>query len=151
IDAAGVDWDGKPTGTGGNPETGPFYIEGAEPGDVLVVRFEKIETNRTMAYSGSLLAPYAADPASISARVEREPKRLTWTIDKAKGTARLDQGDVQPGGIELPLKPMHGCVAVAPSRKEAIAAVTPGAFGGNMDYAGMNAGVTLMLAVNEPG
>src|SRR3954447_5178611 len=64
IDAAGVDWDGKPTGTGGNPETGPFYIEGAELGDMLVVRFEKIETNRTMAYSGSLLAPYAADPAS---------------------------------------------------------------------------------------
>src|SRR5947199_9845103 len=62
IDAAGVDWDGKPTGTGGNPETGPFYIEGAEPGDMLVVRFEKIETNRTMAYSGSLLAPYAVDP-----------------------------------------------------------------------------------------
>src|SRR4051812_9970589 len=59
IDAAGVDWDGKPTGTGGNPETGPFYVEGAEPGDMLVVRFEKIETNRTMAYSGSLLAPYA--------------------------------------------------------------------------------------------
>jgi amidase len=151
IDAAGVDWDGKPTGAGGNPETGPFYVEGAEPGDMLVVRFEKIETNRTMAYSGSLLAPYAADPASISARVEREPKRLTWTIDKAKGVARLDQGDVQPGGIELPLKPMLGCVAVAPSRKEAIAAVTPGAFGGNMDYAGMNAGVTLMLPVNEPG
>jgi amidase len=151
IDAAGVDWDGKATGTGGNPETGPFYIDGAEPGDMLVVRFEKIETNRATAYSGSLLAPYAVDPGSISARVEREPKRLTWTIDKAKGVARLDQGDVQPGGIELPLKPMLGCVAVAPSRKEAIAAVTPGAFGGNMDYAGMNAGVTLMLPVNEPG
>jgi amidase len=46
---------------------------------------------------------------------------------------------------------MLGCIAVAPARKEAIAAITPGAFGGNMDYAGMNAGVKLMLPVNEPG
>src|SRR3989442_13446672 len=51
IDAAGVDWDGKLVGVGPNPQTGPFYIEGAEPGDVLVVTLEKIETNRTMAYS----------------------------------------------------------------------------------------------------
>jgi len=151
IDAAGVDWNGQSTGAGGNPETGPFYIEGAEPGDMLLVRFDKIETNRTSAYSSSLLAPTAVDPAAIAARVDRETKRLSWTIDKAKGVARLDQPDVQPGGIELPLRPMLGCVAVAPARKEAITAITPGAFGGNMDYAGLNAGVTLMLPVNEPG
>jgi acetamidase/formamidase len=46
---------------------------------------------------------------------------------------------------------MLGCVAVAPARKEAIAAITPGAHGGNMDYAGLVAGVRLMLPVNEPG
>src|SRR5262245_28230580 len=114
IDAAGVDWNGKTVGVGPNPQTGPFYIDGAEPGDMIVVTFEKIETNRTMAYSGSLLAPYALDPQAINTRVEREAKRLTWTIDKAKGVARLDQTDVQPGGIELPLRPMLGCVGVAP-------------------------------------
>src|SRR5438105_9753056 len=47
VDAAGFDWDGKNVTPGGNPETGPFYIEGAEPDDVLVVTFEKIEPNRT--------------------------------------------------------------------------------------------------------
>ena len=46
---------------------------------------------------------------------------------------------------------MLGCVGVAPARKEAIATSTPGAFGGNMDYAGMNQGVKVMLPVNEPG
>ena len=46
---------------------------------------------------------------------------------------------------------MLGCVGVAPARKEAIATSTPGAFGGNMDYAGLNAGVKVMLPVNEPG
>jgi amidase len=151
VDAAGVDWNGKSVTTGPNPETGPFHIEGAEPGDVLVVTFEKIETNRAMAYSASLLAPYAVDPAAIAARADREAKRLTWTIDKEKRVARLDQADVQPGGIELPLRPMLGCVGVAPARREALLASTPGAWGGNMDYAWLNAGVKVMLPVNEPG
>jgi amidase len=151
IDAAGVDWNGKTVGTGPNPQTGPFFIEGAEPGDMLVVTVEKLETNRAMAYSGSLLAPYTVDPAAIAARVDREARRLTWTIDKARGVARLDSPDVQPGGIELPLRPMLGCIGTAPARKEAISTAAPGAFGGNMDYASMGAGVKLMLPVNEPG
>jgi amidase len=151
IDSGGVDWNGKSVSAGPNPETGPFYIEGAEPGDMIVVTFEKIETNRNTANSGSLLAPYTVDPAAIAARVDREARRVTWTIDKARGVARLDQADIQPGGIELPLKPMLGCIGVAPARKEAISTGVPGNFGGNMDYAGMNAGVKLMLPVNEPG
>src|SRR6266540_6403652 len=61
IDAGGVDWDGKSVGSGPNPQTGPFYVEGAEPGDVLVITVDKLETNRAMAYSQSLLAPYAVD------------------------------------------------------------------------------------------
>ena len=151
VDAAGVDQDGKSVATGPNPQTGPFYIEGAEPGDMIVVTIEKLETNRAMAYSSSLLAPYAVDPGAIATRVDREARRVTWTIDKARGVARLDQAEVQPGGIELPLRPMLGCIGVAPARKEAISSATPGPFGGNMDYAWMNAGVKLMLPVNEPG
>ncbi len=118
---------------------------------MLVVSIDKIETNRTLAYSASLLAPYALDPTAIAARVDREARRVTWTIDRSKGVARLDQADVQPGGIELPLRPMLGCVAVAPRGKEAISTATPGAFGGNMDYAHLNAGIKIMLPVSEPG
>ena len=151
IDAAGVDWNGKSVAQGPNPQTGPFFVEGAEPGDVLVVTFMKIETNRPMAYSASLLAPYAVDPTAIAARVDRDAKRLTWTIDRARNVARLDQTDIQTGGIELPLRPMLGCVGVAPARKEAISTATPGPFGGNMDYAWLNAGAKVMLPVNEPG
>src|SRR4051812_15768827 len=87
IDAAGVDWNGKTAGVGPNPQTGPFFVEGAEPGDMLIVTLEKLETNRAMAYSGSLLAPYAVDPAAIASRVDREARRVTWTIDKARGVA----------------------------------------------------------------
>jgi acetamidase/formamidase len=150
-DAAGVDWDGKQVAQGPNPQTGPFFVEGAEPGDMLVVRIEKIETNRTTAYSSSLLAPYAVDPASIGTRVDREPRRSNWQIDKAAGVARLTDPEIRPTSMTLPLRPMLGCVGVAPARKEAISTSTPGPFGGNMDYAGVNAGVTVMLPVNEPG
>ena len=151
IDAAGVDWNGKTVSQSPNPETGPFYIDGAAPGDTLVVTFNKIETNRASAWSGSLLSPYATTPTAIGARTDRDAKRLQWTIDKAKGVARLDDATVTPGGIELPLRPMLGCVGVAPRGKEAIATSTPGAWGGNMDYAWLNAGMTVMLPVNEPG
>src|SRR5262245_63360714 len=65
VDAGGVDWNGKTVAQGPNPQTGPFYIEGAEAGDMIVVTLEKIETNRAMAYSSSLLAPYATTPQSI--------------------------------------------------------------------------------------
>lgn len=149
IDAGGMDWNGKQVATGPNPQTGPFFVEGAEPGDMLVVTFEKIETNRTTAYSGGALAPYTVTPASLLARTERQAPRAAWTLDKASGMARLDGTDI--GGIELKMRPMLGCVGVAPARKEAIATSTPGAFGGNMDYAGLNQGVKVMLPVYEPG
>jgi acetamidase/formamidase len=115
------------------------------------VSIERIETNRSSAFSGSLLAPYTVDPTAIAARVDREPQRVSWTIDKKRGVARLDKAEIQPGGIELPLNPMLGCVGVAPERKQAISTAYPGNFGGNMDYAGMTAGVKLMLPVFEPG
>lgn len=150
IDASGTDWEGRSVGVGPNPQTGPFYVEGAAPGDMLVVTFEKIETNRETAYSASLLAPYAVDPATLATRVDREPRRVAWRIDKSRGVARLEAIDRHPT-IELPLRPMLGCVGVAPARKEAIATSTPGSFGGNMDYAGVTAGVKVMLPVYEPG
>ena len=131
--------------------TGPFYVEGAEPGDVLVVRFEKIEPSRGTAWSSSVLAPYTADPAFLRHEAEREQTTETWEIDKQRGVAKVASGSIRPPGIEVPLRPMLGCVAVAPARKEAIATSTPGTFGGNMDYNGMVVGTTLMLPVSEPG
>lgn len=149
VDASGVDWNGKQVTQGPNPQTGPFFVEGAEPGDMLVVTFDKIEINRTTAYSGGALAPYAVTPATLLSRTERQAPRANWILDKVRGVARLDNNDI--GGLELRLRPMLGCVGTAPARKEAVWTATPGAFGGNMDYAGVNQGVKVMLPVNEPG
>jgi amidase len=151
IDARGFDSRNRQAGQRSNPETGPFYIEGAERGDVLVVTFEKIEPNRATAFSSSVLAPYAVDPAFLRFEGLREQTTETWTIDKQKGVARLESSKFRPGRVEVPLRPMLGCVATAPDRKEAVATSTPDTFGGNMDYNGMVAGIKLMLPVYEPG
>ena len=151
LDARGIDAAGVKRASGPNPQTGPFYIEGAEPGDTLVVHLLRLEPNRTTGYSGTLLAPYAADPGFLRSEGLREPKTLTWQIDKQKGVASLESGEFKPGRLELPLVPMLGCIGTAPSGKAAIPTSTPDNFGGNMDYKGMNAGVTLMLPVFEPG
>jgi acetamidase/formamidase len=98
-----------------------------------------------------VLAPYAADPDFLRFEGEREQTTETWNIDKEKGVARPANSAIRPAGITIPLRPMLGCVGVAPARKEAVATSTPDRFGGNMDYNGMNAGVTLMLPVSEPG
>jgi acetamidase/formamidase len=151
IDARGFDSQNNQVGERPNPQTGPFYIEGAEPGDTLVIRLEKIEPNRATAWSSSVLAPYAADPGFLRFEAEREQTTETWNIDKQMGVARPANPAIRPAGIAVPLKPMLGCIGVAPPRKEAVATSTPDSFGGNMDYNGMNAGVTLMLPVYEPG
>jgi len=151
IDARGVDAAGVQRAPGGNPETGPFFIEGAEPGDTLVVHLLRLETNRTTGWSASLLAPYTADPGFLRQEALREPKSVTWRIDKEKGIAYIDAVDFKGPRIELPLRPMLGCVATAPPNKAAIPTSYPDNFGGNMDYNGMGAGTTLMLPVFEPG
>ena len=151
IDARGFDSAGVQRGQPGNPETGPFFIEGAEPGDTLVVHLLRLETNRATGYSASLLAPYTADPGFLRLEALREPKQVTWQLDKRKGVAYIDPKEYKGPRIELPLRPMLGCVATAPANKAAIPATYPDNFGGNMDYNGMGAGATVMLPVFEPG
>src|SRR5688572_25432333 len=117
IDAGGVDANDRRAGSGPNPQTGPFYIEGAEPGDMLVVTLNRIETNRGTARSSTLLAPYAVDPAFLRSTAERQARQETWTIDKAKGVARTTSTDLRPGPLEVALIPMLGCIGTAPRRK----------------------------------
>ncbi len=151
IDAHGFDWENRKVAEAPNPQTGPFFVEGAEPGDVLVVRIERIEPNRATAWSSTLLAPYAVDPAFLRHEGLKEQADATWNIDRQRGTAWIDSEDIRPGRIEVPLKPMLGCVATAPENNQAISTSTPDRFGGNMDYNGMVPGVKLMLPVYEPG
>jgi amidase len=151
LESSGEDWNGKSRGKNAVVLTGPFYVEGAEPGDQLVITLDKVDINRDTAHSGSLLAPYTTEPADLLARADRMPKQATWLLDKDRRVARLKDTDLEPQGIELPLRPMIGIIGVAPANKEAIWAPSEGRFGGNMDYVGAETGAKIILPVFEPG
>lgn len=147
VDAAGQDSNGERVADPPNPQTGPFYVEGAEPGDTLAVRFDHLRPNRPTGFSGNRLAPNVVDPSDV----EDFPKVNSigiWNIDADAGIASLpDGGD----SIQIPLSPMLGCFGVAPSGGQAISTATSGPHGGNMDYNGFVQGVTVYFPVFVEG
>lgn len=150
VDSGGVDKDGNQATPGGNPQTGPFYIDGAEPGDVLAVRFDRILPNRPWARTSALVAPSVVDPQFV-AELPSERGRGRWDIDLERWTATLAEPETALGRLNIPLDPMLGCFGVAPPRGQAISCATSGAYGGNMDYRGFRQGVTVYLPVFVPG
>jgi amidase len=153
VDSEGRDRNGKRITAGGNPQTGPFYVEGAEPGDTLSVRFDRLWPNRDRGVTAGLVAPNVVDPdfAAALPRATRNDAH-TWILDLERGAARLEK---PPIGLErlgeLPFEPMLGCFGVAPDRGEAISAATSGRYGGNMDYRGFREGVTIYFPVFTEG
>jgi amidase len=150
VDAAGGDARNEQVTPGGNPQTGPFFIEGAELGDTLVVRFDRLTPNRDTGFTHTVIAPRIVDPEVVHGLPE-EADDAEWRIDAAAGTATLLSPETALGKLTLPLAPMLGCFGVAPPRGQAISTATSGPYGGNMDYRGFTAGVTVYLPVFVPG
>jgi acetamidase/formamidase len=151
VDAGGTDPNGVRRSPGGNPQTGPFFVEGAFPGDTLVVRLNRLRTNRNWAVSGSTVMPNAVEPHHLADLKWTESFNSRWTIDTGAGVARLEQPPDRLKDFTVPLKPMLGCVGVAPGQEWAIRTTDSGRFGGNMDYNQIVEGTTLYLPVNHPG
>jgi len=130
-----------------NPQTGPIYVEGAEPGDTLTVRIESIEPTRGFAVS--VLIPYFGGLTStIFTRTLQEPlPERVWIWDIVDGGTKLVNEEL---GVTLPWEPFLGTLAVAPDL-EAITALSPGPFGGNMDVPDVKPGNTVHLPVWNPG
>jgi acetamidase/formamidase len=151
VDSSGYDRDGNDLTDGGNPMTGPFYVEGAEPGDTLAVRLDRVRPNRARGVTGARIAPNVLDPHVVPGyRVAGD--EFWWTLDLEHGTARLeDPPDGLAGLGELELEPMVGCFGVAPGRGQAISTATSGPHGGNMDYRGFREGVTVYFPVAVEG
>jgi acetamidase/formamidase len=155
VDARGRDADDAQVAPGGNPQTGPFYVEGAEVGDTLVLRLESIRPNRPTGWASTMIAPNVVDPHSVPelpwpAKGERNELAI-WEIDNAAGTATLRTPETKLGRIALALAPMLGCFGVAPARGQAISTATSGEHGGNMDYRGFVSGVTAYFPVLVEG
>jgi acetamidase/formamidase len=135
-----------------NPQTGPFYIEGAEPGDTLAVHFVSIEPARDWGASTTVPLFGALTGTQLTALLQDPLPEVVWIwqLDRAGRTCRFTarHGDYT---VDLPLDPMHGTVGVAPANLEVRSALVPDAFGGNMDTPEMRAGVTCYLGVNVDG
>ena len=149
VDAAGRDASGEIVTQGGNPMTGPFFVDGAEPGDTLIMRLEHLRPSRDTGWSMNVLAPNVLDPESLAGLPE--PDYVTWRLDPLTGTAAPDLPGTPLAGLRLPLAPMLGCFGVAPARGQAISTATSAQHGGNMDYRGCVAGVTMYFPVFAPG
>jgi amidase len=150
VDASGCDADRQRVAGRPNAQTGPFYVEGAEPGDTLAVRFDLLRPNRTYGFTSTRLAPNVVDPEYIL-ELPREHERAEWRVDSDAGVATLISPETRLGRFTLPLDPMLGCFGVAPAGGEAISTATSGRHGGNMDYRGFREGVTVYLPVAVPG
>lgn len=156
VDDTGAGADGQAAAKASNPQTGPFYIEGAEPGDMIVVSIEKLEPNRLSGMSPSFMAANSYVAGTLG---NHDAPRVPWTIDKDKGVVSLDlsavirnvdwhQRFISPK-IELPLRPMLGSIGVAAAGTDESSPAGP--FGGNLVYPGLTAGVRIMLPVYQPG
>jgi amidase len=151
VDAGGADEHGVRRVRGGNPETGPFYIESAEPGDTLVIHIVRLKLNRDYAVSDDSIVESALN-RNLAEKVRDNGKTIRWHLDPGKGIATPIDPSANLAHFSVPLRPMLGCIATA-----VFPAVAPpgtgdsGYYGGNMDFNEITEGATVYLPVLNPG
>lgn len=151
VDAGGRDAAGKPRSMGGNPETGPFYVEGAMPGDTLAIKFHRIRLNRDSAGSGDRIVPGAVQPDYYRDAKFDEKFDSQWKLDREAGVAMLAKPTDRLKNFKVKILPMLGCVGVAPPANQTYRSGWLGSWGGNMDFNGLREGVTVYLPVYQEG
>ncbi len=151
LDSGGVDEHGVTRALFGNPQVGPFFVAGAEPGDTLAITIRSLKLNRDYADSldgivGRLKTPrIATETATLG-------KPVRWELDRVRGMARPQGASGALEHFQIPVKPMLGGLAVAPSfGYPAFSTGDAGDFGGNMDFNAVVEGNTVYLQVQQPG
>jgi amidase len=151
VDAMGVDERGVRRTAGGNPQTGPFYINGAMPGDTLVVHIRKLKLNRDYAISTNGIVG-RANSNELAVKMNGAGERVKWHLDLQRSLATPADPSPNLSSYSVPVKPMLGCIAVAVSPRGAAPGTTDsGDFGGNLDYNELGDGATIYLPVLNPG
>lgn len=151
VDAGGADEKGIRRVLGGNPETGPFYIETAAPGDTLAVHFTRIRLNRDWAISDDAIVGRGMD-SDLAVKMKDAGKDVRWHLDTQRGVATTEKPGEHLSRYSVPLRPMLGCVATAPGPAQAAPGTgDSGRYGGNMDFNEIVEGATVYLPVNVPG
>ncbi len=139
----------KKTGPGPHVITGPIFVEGAEPGDVLEIKTIKIDYRAPYGVisnrhgKGSLPSEYPENDAPIYTKV--------IPIDSVRKVGIFRPSNGRPN-VEIPLKPFMGIMGVVPANQEdAVNSVPPGIYGGNLDIKHIGEGTSLYLPVQVPG
>jgi amidase len=137
---------------GDNPLTGPFYVEGAEPGDTLVIKFLEIAIDGDQGVGASVPGFGALNSTNYTPMLNPPlPERIWYyPIDHRTNTAIFHALD-SSFSVKIALHPFFGCIGVAPAGAEARSSLVPAEFGGNMDSPEASVGNTLYLPVNVPG
>ncbi|HWW97209.1 MAG TPA: acetamidase/formamidase family protein [Edaphobacter sp.] len=151
VDAGGNDEHDIKRVAGGNPQTGPFYIQSAAPGDTLVVHIVRLRLNRPSAGSDDGIVQSALN-SDLAVRMKDTGKSIPWSLDLANGTASPRTPSEHLAHYTVPLRPMLGCIATAPGPGGAPPPTgDSGNWGGNMDFNEITEGATVYLPVSNPG
>ena len=148
VDAGGLDKHGVRIAKRGNPLTGPFLIEGAEPGDILAITFLRVSLNRNFATTLNALVPRAL-PKSIAQKPWRYAKLVKWRLDLVNNLASPMDTGLQR--VTVPLHPFIGCVGVAPEGDKEMGTGASGPYGGNLDFRYNTSGASIYLPVFHAG
>jgi len=135
-------------------EVGPFFIEGAMPGDTLAVKVVRLRPNRDVAISNVTPGGISGVAGDSRTRLLNEPlpaRRFVWRLDRARNVGIIDLPNSAVKRLEIPLRPMLGRVATAPAGEEVFGGLWPGDFGGNMDASDVTEGATVYLPVFHEG
>ena len=137
---------------GDNPLTGPFYIDGAEPGDTLVVKILSLEVPSNQGIGAFAPGFGAISTTNYTPMLNAPiPERVYfYPIDHAAHTGTFHAQDSN-FSVRIPLHEFLGCIGVAPAGGEARSSIVPAEFGGNMDASEASVGNTLYLPVNVAG
>lgn len=135
-----------------NPQTGPFHVEGAEPGDTLAIHLVDVQPARDWAVSTTVPLFGALTGTRFTATLQEPLPERTWvySVDRAAREVVYQALD-SDYAVRLPLEPFHGTIGVAPAASEVRNVLVPEAFGGNMDTPEARAGTTVYLGVNVEG
>jgi amidase len=151
IDSGGVDERGVTRALFGNPQTGPFFIAGAVPGDTLIVRLKQVKLNRDYADSLDAIVGRALGTSLVPAASDLG-KPIRWKLDRAMGRASPVGATGALAGYSVQVRPMLGGLAVAPGFGiPAASSGDTGRFGGNMDFNEVVEGNVVYLPVQQPG
>jgi amidase len=137
---------------GDNPLTGPFYVEGAEPGDTLAVKILSLEVDSNQGAGVAAPGFGALNATNYTPMLGSAIPEKIWfyPIDHAANVATFKALD-SDFSVKIPLHPFFGCIGVAPSAGEARSSIVPAEFGGNMDSPEASVGNTVYFPVNVPG